>query len=265
MGEYLGQIKPLYGTPINPTHWASQGLVGQWLFNEGTGLIAHDSSGNNNHGSLVNMSNTPTSGWVPGDGGGALAFDGVNDYVNLYNKFGHIYNNFTVLITAKQLFTSGGQQLIGKGQASSLLNTFNLYWWGSSSLYFIWSNGTNYDSIAWPSLSPLDNIYMVAASFSYGKAKCYKNGYLVRSKDSFVTYTKATTDNVLVGVYPSFGLFSGDIYSIRIYNRALSADEIQYLYQNPYCMYEQPRELISWKQDTAASRYYYQHLLAGGN
>ncbi|MEM3488550.1 MAG: LamG-like jellyroll fold domain-containing protein, partial [Nitrososphaerota archaeon] len=61
-----------YVTPaLYPT-----GLVGYWRFDEGKGLIAYDSSGNNNHGALING---PT--WVDGKYGSAIALDGIDDYV----------------------------------------------------------------------------------------------------------------------------------------------------------------------------------------
>jgi len=53
-------------------------LVGLWHFDEGTGTTAADSSGNNNNGTLVNG---PT--WTTGKVGGALSFDGVDDYASL--------------------------------------------------------------------------------------------------------------------------------------------------------------------------------------
>lgn len=52
--------------------------VGEWKFDEKTGTTAYDTSGNGNNGTLTNG---PT--WVHGKIGGALSFDGVNDYVNL--------------------------------------------------------------------------------------------------------------------------------------------------------------------------------------
>lgn len=51
------------------------GLVGYWAFNEGSGGTAWDSSGNGNHGTIHGAS------YVEGVDGGALSFDGVNDYV----------------------------------------------------------------------------------------------------------------------------------------------------------------------------------------
>ncbi|MBU3957500.1 MAG: hypothetical protein KKB25_00310, partial [Nanoarchaeota archaeon] len=57
------------------------GLVGSWSFNEGGGTIANDGSGNGNVGTLTNG---PT--WTAGKFGGALQFDGVNDYVGNFPK-----------------------------------------------------------------------------------------------------------------------------------------------------------------------------------
>jgi hypothetical protein len=53
------------------------GLVGYWKFDEGNGTIAHDSSNNNNTGTLVNG-----PFWVDGKYGKALNFDGSDDYVD---------------------------------------------------------------------------------------------------------------------------------------------------------------------------------------
>lgn len=54
------------------------GLVGHWALDETTGLTAADSSGHAHHGALTNMS-APV--WVPGQNGGALSLDGVDDMV----------------------------------------------------------------------------------------------------------------------------------------------------------------------------------------
>jgi len=46
------------------------GLVGHWPFDEGAGAIAHDESGNDHHGTIVNAT------WESGQLGAALGFDG---------------------------------------------------------------------------------------------------------------------------------------------------------------------------------------------
>jgi len=55
--------------------------VANWTFDEGSGTILHDYSGNNNNGTLVNG---PT--WVAGISGTAVNFDGINDYVDIPNS-----------------------------------------------------------------------------------------------------------------------------------------------------------------------------------
>ncbi len=52
--------------------------VGCWDFDEGTGTVAYDSSPYGNTGTLVNGTT-----WTSGRYGGALSFDGVNDYVEV--------------------------------------------------------------------------------------------------------------------------------------------------------------------------------------
>src|SRR5512136_1834598 len=55
-----------------PVKGDDKGLIGYWSFNEGTGSIAHDDSGNGNDGFLMG---TPT--WTKGINGSALE---INDY-----------------------------------------------------------------------------------------------------------------------------------------------------------------------------------------
>ena len=56
-------------------------FVGYWEFDEATGSTAFDSSGSGRSGTLVNG---PT--WTAGRIGGALSFDGVNDYVEITDE-----------------------------------------------------------------------------------------------------------------------------------------------------------------------------------
>ena len=50
------------------------GLVAAYAFNEATGLIGGDASGNANTGTLLNG-----TAWAVGKNGGALQFDGTDD------------------------------------------------------------------------------------------------------------------------------------------------------------------------------------------
>jgi hypothetical protein len=62
-------------------------LKAYWKFDEGSGTIAYDYSGNENNGTLYNGSIICSGGdcpnWVDGKFGKALKFDGTNDYVRV--------------------------------------------------------------------------------------------------------------------------------------------------------------------------------------
>ena len=80
----LGQDKTFKTSAYLRTNDESSecGLVGCWKLDETSGTTtAADSSGNGNNGTLVNMD--PATDWVAGQIGGALDFDGLDDYVNL--------------------------------------------------------------------------------------------------------------------------------------------------------------------------------------
>lgn len=66
-------ISTLFGYAIDP-----KTCVGAWLFDEGSGKTATDSSVNKNEGTLMN-----NPSWVDGKFGKALSFDGKDDYVAL--------------------------------------------------------------------------------------------------------------------------------------------------------------------------------------
>ena len=58
----------------NITDVWSNDYAGVWLMNEGEGTTVHDYSGNENHGTMMNMD--PATDWIEHDNGYALDFDG---------------------------------------------------------------------------------------------------------------------------------------------------------------------------------------------
>ena len=87
---------------INP----HPGLVGWWSFNEGTGTIAGDSSGNGNTGTINGAT------WVDGKYGKALSFNGVNNYVEIGDTLDPQLSDFTFISWIKT--ATGGSQLLIK-------------------------------------------------------------------------------------------------------------------------------------------------------
>ena len=81
---------------------AGPDLAGWWKFDETSGTIANDSSGNGNYGTLVNDPN-----WVEGRINGAVELDGTDDYVEL--PIGSTINTLTecTIATWVNFFNSG--------------------------------------------------------------------------------------------------------------------------------------------------------------
>jgi hypothetical protein len=105
-----GITKPPLGSQVNRGHSLSKGLVGCWLFNEGSGDKVYDLSGDQyTTGTLLSM--TPPTDWKGGEDGYALDFDGVNDYVRIgvSDRLYEITINDprTVVIKTKNNLTAG--------------------------------------------------------------------------------------------------------------------------------------------------------------
>ncbi len=61
---------------ISLVNASDEGLVAYYSFDEGSGNVLHDLSGNENDGTIYGAK------WVDGKYGKALEFDGINDYVD---------------------------------------------------------------------------------------------------------------------------------------------------------------------------------------
>jgi hypothetical protein len=78
----------------------SDGLVAHWTFDDGAGDVANDSAGTN-HGAVYG------SQWTDGILGGALEFDGISNYVSLSN-IAVTTTEFTIAAWANQFGPAGG-------------------------------------------------------------------------------------------------------------------------------------------------------------
>ncbi len=63
--------------PLVTLRAAEPSLIAHWSFDEGSGDVLHDRSGNKHNGKIHGAT------WVPSPRGQALRFDGVDDYVDL--------------------------------------------------------------------------------------------------------------------------------------------------------------------------------------
>jgi hypothetical protein len=217
------------------------GLVAHWTFDEGSGIIAYDSAGNNN--GVIHDAK-----WTTGKFGGALDFDGDKDYVTVpdndsltpqyemtiswwvLNRGGE---NATIY---KDAWNPGGSGSPGNSRAYA----FSLGIDGAVSMA-IFSSVNTHDYIVSYDNSSLNEWHNIVGTFNRGKAALYVDGELA-AFGSLVGVNSIMNDAqpLIIGGCWDYGgtptfqsSLNGLADDIRIYNRALSAEEVAQLYAIP--------------------------------
>jgi outer membrane protein assembly factor BamB len=210
---------------LSPKAKADTGLVGYWKFDEGSGSIAHDSSGNGNDGTVNGAS------WTTGISNGALQFDGIDDYVGISSS--------------PSLALSGNQISLEMWiRPTVTLNSSNTSW------IIIMDKGDGYGFEMFPNSATFEffvNIgdadqwlctttnnwiagtwYHIAGTYNSTTESIYVNGILENTKP-LTGFLSGYGLPLSIGSY-CFGtqcFFNGAIDEVKIYNRALSATEIR--------------------------------------
>jgi subtilisin family serine protease len=212
-------------------------LIAWWKLDEGTGTTAYDSADNHN-GQLVNG---PV--WATGKINGGLSFDGVNDYVSVADDASLRFtkdSSFTICAWVKPNSTTYAGQIVCKMQSNSQhgLFTYELQWSPVNLRFdFVLSNSGNYYiDVSTPNGSvPTGGWAYATCVYQNKDIKIYLNGAL-KSSGYFNSNPSGAADKFLsIGVRTYDTTFEnylgGMLDDVRIYNRALSADEIWQLYQ----------------------------------
>ena len=200
------------------------GLVGYWSMNEGTGSYAGDSSGNKNTGTLTNG---PT--WVDGKRGKALNFDGSNDFVKTTYTGG--LNDFTACAWFKDDGVVNGthERIIDKSYQ-------NGFWIGrNNTVTNSWGGGVLEAVSPYGRFVTLsDGVWHHICSKREGTTHTIIGDGGAVSTSGTVANTVLDSTAVRIGIYhvENSGQFGGLIDEARVYNRALSAAEIQALYNS---------------------------------
>ena len=206
-------------------------LVGWWKLDEGMGNIVLDWSGHDNHGTLVNG---PI--WAEGNDGGALQFDGSNDYVNLGTPAElYIPDNYTYTawfrVGEDINGDSDAQYLLCIGSRSDLVFGVedNVGVDGDLALHY-YDTAPGFNSLGvGKTVWSAGDWHMVAGTKDSTGHKIYLDGELKNSDTNTRNDNYATTRIVSIGAmgWNNDEYYNGTIDDVRIYNRALEQDEIQ--------------------------------------
>ena len=219
---------------------ASPGPVGWWKFDETSGTTAADSVGGRNGTLLPPDPNGKGLGpkWVPGKMGGGLQFDGgaagtASDYVQL--PIGDLINTLesTTFAVWVNWAGSGGdwQRILDFGSGTSIYAFLSANRGGTASPRFAMRSATVGEQIvtAPATLGTGWHHLAVAINSVTMTMQMYVDGAMVRSatttllpKDMGVT----TQNWIARSQYPADAYYKGDVDDLRIYDRALTQDEV---------------------------------------
>ena len=222
MVRILTATRTLSPARIPRPEFITGGCVLDLKMDEGEGTTAHDTSGHGNHGTLYG----PT--WVDGYYGKALSFDGVNDYVGVPNSLSLNITGNKISIecrfkvtTFKDYARLVAKETYGVARQYFVLldNVKRIYW-------LVVIGGSSYYS---PKSSPLSAgvWYHYVAVYDGSKIRGYLNGVEITPATSITGNISSTTENVYIGKEGSGANFHGLIDEVRIYNQALTSEEIK--------------------------------------
>ena len=204
----------------------AQSLIGYWPFDEGSGAVAHDTSGSGHDGAIT------AAAWIAGDKNTALSFNGSTSSV--VTSAIALAGAFTV---SAWVNPSGGETAYGRiaetqynvGLYLGLNSSGSKYKWiVNSGLGATGNCGLPYGCAEGGTVT--SGWHLVTGTFDGATARLYVDGTLAASET--FTAPSSTTLPLYIGRYygaAGYG-FTGGIDEVRLYNRALSAAEVATLF-----------------------------------
>jgi len=190
----------------------TEGLIGYWKLDEGEGEAASDSSGNNNNGAVIG------SAWTgSGKIDGALELDGSNDHVNVTMELG---STLTISAWAKSTVSSPSDMLwcIDSDNRGP-----DLFFASGKICLNTWDSANNpFCDIP----SDLSEWHIYTTVIQDGNTKLYIDGALAGS----ATYKDPAGTVFHISSAAGYD-WEGVIDDVRIYNRALTEEEVVRLAQ----------------------------------
>ncbi|MFA6077781.1 MAG: LamG domain-containing protein [Candidatus Paceibacterota bacterium] len=220
------EIKTLYQFGSAQTKVVSNsGLVGYWPFNDGAGSKANDMSGSGNTAATTSSSLV----WVAGKNGKAVNLNGATYLSGNGSALPNVgtAGNVTLSAWIKPNTVVGQGTIFSKGASGSCFN-YGIVIFGSG---LRGRNSTNDHALGGTIVA--NQWQHVAVVYSASGMEGFVNGVSVGT--SVNTTTTCANNNWAIGTRAynaaTSEFFNGLVDELRVYNRALSATEIQQLYK----------------------------------
>jgi hypothetical protein len=201
--------------------------VARWTLDEATGTVAADSDGNNS-GTIYGAT------WTAGIAGGALLFDGMNDYVDCGNADVLAPEKLTLSLWLSASASSSRQYMVGKAHGIDTLRDYTLARTADGGIEFCFTDsGTKSVTVKTDSAVPTSEWAHFSVVRDGSRALIYLNGELDGAQDYAFAPTNKKQPLTLGALCPlSYsGFFKGKLDDVCIYGTALSQLQVMALYQ----------------------------------
>jgi prepilin-type N-terminal cleavage/methylation domain-containing protein len=204
----------------NIYHAVADQAVGIWDFDECSGSVVVDRSGNGNDGTVYGGPSWPTTTVV--GTGCALTFNGSSQYVSIPDSPSLNLSTFTISLWVKTT-TVADTVILGKG-------TDNVRNYSVHPGYFNFTHGAGvWQSVGYATPLSTGQWEHVAITYDGTALTTYRNG----GNPGRSTPLSPDTSSGILGIGrmgSGSGFFNGSVDSVRIYDKALTASEVGRIY-----------------------------------
>ena len=202
---------------------AENRLVGEWKFDEGVGGTVADSSGNGNNGTW----NGTGSHWADGKFAKAGNFNGTDDYIKVSDSTNLHSDNFSITAWFKK--NSGTGHILAKEYGPGGDDSYAIWFPQENKIAAHTSDGAG--GVEYAQVTD-GQWYHVAFAKSGTGTNLFVDGIQVSTANSASLTTKFDDSSLFIGADDNDnnevgdGLFNGLIDQVRIYNYALTPEQI---------------------------------------
>jgi hypothetical protein len=225
--------KPPLGPVISPGHPLANGLVGCWLMNEGGGPSVHEMTGRGYGGGGTPPSDGVLAGnvsWIQGRDGPALNFPATGTTGVTTGQWANPAGVLSIVALVRSAIAdSNYREVFRQDNAAFLLQNAGNFW-----AFAPTGASADYDSTATPLV--VGEWALLVGTWDGAAARLYKNGTLYQNNVRGGTSIPGAF--AYIGCFGVGGqMFNGQISHCMVYNRALTASEVQWITIEPYAMF----------------------------